>query len=306
MIQPTPEEFIKALFPRWEAGEGPVMGETRINPNTGETVFWAYPYPEQGTKGMHHLSLALQKRTAPYQTSRIVNFTGGMGLVLDDVLEKVPYPKVKPTWIMETKPGSQQWGYVFEEPLRDRVLFDRMIRAAAQSGISDPGMKNVVRWFRLPGSQPLGKKHPAKLLRWWPERRFRASSVLPGLGVFSLPPARPVWTSDEGCDGSGIDDRLFDWFKASGLVSAAASDGWFVVECPFWEEHSDSDRKAYYKPVQRGNPAPGFNCYHGHKQHGLEGLRLAEVQSWAAAQGVKTRKTGAEEFSIVESMDDAD
>ena len=75
-------------------------------------------------------------------------------MVLDDVgdpLKAPNLPSLPPTWIIETSPGSFQWGYVFsEQPTKGE--YAAAIRAVADAGYTDPGACNPVRNFRLPGS----------------------------------------------------------------------------------------------------------------------------------------------------------
>ena len=261
------EDFLNGIFFKFDAAsETPVLGQTRKRPSDDAVVFWANIWPGADLSKMHHASLALQMPTEPYQTSRKANFTGGIGVVLDDVFEKVPEPVLTPTWRMETKPGSEQWGYLFEEPLRDAVLHDQMIRALTDNGLSDKGMKNVVRWFRLPGSQPLGKQHAAQLTHWDPERRFKHDQLLSALGVSHS--AKPKMLTSN-IQNFTPDDVVFDWLKTSGHLGTACSAGWWEIDCPWACEHSDGKTPAYYLPRGGPNPRRGFNCFHSHA-HNIE------------------------------------
>lgn len=269
--------FLNAIFFNFdEVVETPVLGQTRQRPSDDAIVYWAHRWPDTDLSKMHHASLALQTPTEPHQTSRKANFTGGIGVVLDDVYEKVRAPLLVPTWRLETKPGSEQWGYVFEEPLRDPILHDQMIRALIENGLSDPGMRNVVRWFRLPGSQPLGKLNAAQLVHWEPERRFPHDQLLAALGVMSLPnprktaPARPELVPD---------DPVWDWLDASGQLRNACSDGWWEVTCPCAHEHSGTDTRGYYLPIGSTNATRGFNCYHSHY------ISITQFLNWVAMTG---------------------
>lgn len=271
------KDFLEAIFFNYdEAVETPVLGQTRKRPSDGETVFWAYRLPDADLSEMHHASLALQQPTEPHQTSRKANFTGGIGVVLDDVFEKVPEPVLTPTWRMETKPGSEQWGYLFEKPLRDAVLHDQIIRALTDNGLSDPGMKNVVRWFRLPGSQPLGKRHAARLTHWKPERRFPHDQLLKQLGVSSLPKPRSLATP---LPDFKPHDIVFDWLEKSGHLRNTGGDNWWEITCPWAHEHSDSDTRAYYLPRGGPNARRGFNCFHSHAH------KIEDFLEWVAKNG---------------------
>jgi len=94
-------------------------------------------------------------------------------MVLDDVGDPAKAPKLPPlapTWIMETSPGSFQWGYAFSEQ-PTKADFAAAIKAIAAAGYTDPGACNPVRNYRLPGSVNLkpGKNgFKAKLIEFNP------------------------------------------------------------------------------------------------------------------------------------------
>lgn len=239
-------------------------------------------WPDTLAKRKTHASIGLQVPTddGPFgggQSSRIVNWTGLWALVLDDVHEKVAPPtsalagvSVEPTAIVETKPGSQQWWYVFECPVRERFLAEQLIDGVVKAGLSDPGMSNVIRWARLPGSQPPSKEHAARLVLWEPERLFDPLGLAAALGL--------EMTSWEHWNGSGgdfdgdalgerVDDPVAVWMAEHGVIEKEGSRGWLEIECPCADEHTKhetrEDRRAYYLPMHEHGGGV-FKCFHGH------------------------------------------
>jgi hypothetical protein len=110
-------------------------------------------------------------------------WTGAIGFVLDDIGEVkngvlIKTPPVEPTAIIETKPGSFQWVYLFKEIERDPLTIETIQRSAIASGMCDPGAGNITRITRLPGSMPAGKVHQARLV--WTDwtRRFNAAAII--------------------------------------------------------------------------------------------------------------------------------
>jgi hypothetical protein len=110
-------------------------------------------------------------------------WTGAIGFVLDDIGEVkngvlIKAPPVEPTAIIETKPGSFQWVYLFREIERDPLTIETIQRSAIAGGMCDPGAGNITRITRLPGSTPEGKTHQARLV-WadW-DRRFNAAAII--------------------------------------------------------------------------------------------------------------------------------
>lgn len=87
----------------------------------------------------------------------------------------------EPSFRLETSPGNEQWGFLFNEPLADRieaeVLVSEMIARGLTSDGADPGMSGVTRLVRLPGGTNRKAKYgrdgfKCRLRAWNPERRF--------------------------------------------------------------------------------------------------------------------------------------
>lgn len=204
--------------------------------------------------------------------------------MLDDIYEKVEPPDLQPTWRIQTKPGSEQWGYQFEAPLRDARLFDAMIRTACTGGISDPGMRNIVRWARIPGSRPRGKRHRAALVHFKPTWCFPAGwDLMEALGVFqraSEVPAGRFRPMAKAENLGEIEDPVVDWLIGQHKVgSLHCGDGWIEIQCPWGHEHSNGDERAYYLPTRQKNRQRGFNCFHSHTK------TIADFLGWVREAG---------------------
>ncbi len=259
----SPDEFVRLLFDSYNSTqETPVVGCAHRK-RDGGICYIADAWPLQSIHRQTHFSISLQTPLVK-QTSRIENFSGGVALVLDDILEKAPEPKVRPTWIIETKPGSQQWGYRFETVLRDGVFFDQMIRGVLDAGLGDPGARNVVRWARLPGSHPVDKQHAAKMLFFDPARRFPPTEQLTrALGVMNLPSMKVRRASQQAAEGAVLHDKLLSWFESTGKLLGRSRDA-YEVACPRAHEHSNGNPVAYYWPATADDMKRGFHCHHGH------------------------------------------
>jgi hypothetical protein len=222
-------------------------------------------------------------------------------MLLDDVgdpKKTTKMPPLKPTWIMETSPGSFQWGYVFRiQPAKDE--FSAAIAAIAEAGYTDKGAINAVRNFRLPGSVNLkpGKDNfEARLVEFHPERDFtleeiiKAFDVVPGeVGNSGY---RPLRLADDGTD-----DVLI-WLSNNGkLFSRPNHDGWASVECPNAAEHSNGDPIGRYNPTTRS-----FCCYHAHC---TDTIRSAEFLAWVAEQGGPNHKPGLRDELLSQKMSSA-
>ena len=298
----TSLDFIKELTSGCDSlSETPVICVT-MKRQDGRVAFPAFrPEQLEVASAAHHLSISLQKATGAKQTSRISNFSGGICLVLDDVGTKVlKLPSLEPTWIMETSPGNYQWGYACSTVLRDVDLFDRLIRGVCEGGLSDPGMANVIRWFRLPQSKPVGKKFVAKLAHWNPDLRYRIEDLLSGLGLKELPESRQLKPTGSVKLVEDVADPVFDWLSSEGLVQRCNGNGYWDVVCPWAEEHGDRiDEGAAYRPVGKGNAIRGFTCHHSHDHD------VSDFLEWVRGNGgpdVGLVIAGKDEFERIDGI----
>lgn len=132
-------------------------------------------------------------RAAGRATRRKAMFKSMALVVVDDVTQedlgdgkKVSASTVlakwgEPSFRLMTSPGNEQWGYLFDEPLTDRLLAETLVHEMIARGLTadgkDPGMSGVTRYVRLPGGTNRKAKYGAEGFRsrlntWNPERRF--------------------------------------------------------------------------------------------------------------------------------------
>lgn len=276
----TADEFLTTL-----------LGETRERPDETAMVakrteawtdregrpvkagYHGYQWPGSAMKAdRSHINIGLF-RTVPLgerQRALLTEWTGMWALVLDDVLEKVPAPDIDPTCIIETKPGSQQWWFVFEEVVRNRFLAEQLVDGAIRAGITDPGANNIVRWVRLPGRKPADKKFDARVVEWNPDLRFEPEALAAALGMELR--EWDHWNGEgSGFDirtmGKAIDDPLLAWMDEAGMVTSRSGRDWVAIPCPRGDAHSNDDPDAYYLPA-RENGGRIFFCQHGHMHDG--------------------------------------
>jgi len=220
-----------------------------------------------------------------------------LAMMLDDVGTKSKTPPLAPTWIMETSPGSFQWGYAFSEQ-PNKHEFTAAIKAIANAGYTDPGATNCVRNFRIPGSvnlKPGRDRFEARLVEFHPGREFTLPQICEALGV----------TPAEADTASGVSFRLRDtgkdsvlqWLNGQGLVlSNVNAEGWLSVVCPNHSEHTDGSIAARYKPLDRS-----FCCYHGH----CEQLDSRAFLRWVCDNGGPDVEPGLRDELLAEHMDRA-
>ena len=215
-------------------------------------------------------------------------------LMLDDVGTKAQEPPLPPTWIIETSPGSFQWGYAFsDQPTKSE--FTAAIKAIAAAGYTDPGATNAVRNFRIPGSvnlKPGRDGFVSRLVSFHREREFTLPEICAALGV----------TPAEADTAQGVSFRLrdtgkdsvLDWLNGQGLVlSNVNAEGWLGVVCPNSAQHTDGQIEARYKPLDRS-----FCCYHGH----CEDFNSRAFLRWVCDNGGPRVNPGLRDELLAEHM----
>lgn len=251
---------------RFVWGGGPAKGSLpfRTDHNTFFTISVFHPDPVDGR-----------------QRRRKVAFDKAYAVVIDDVdlrgfagtSAKVGADKVKldPSWVLETSPGNYQLGYILGGGDARGGKVNALLDALVESGLcpdgSDPGMKGVTRYVRLPVGRNTKAKYGVEgfdhvLSGWHPSRVYTLEEVAEAYGVLAQVEAAD---DDIGGTGAGVnippeDDTLWNALLKSGTVSSHdAGKGLLHVTCPFVDEHTGrSDSGTAYLGGGR------WNCHHGH------------------------------------------
>ena len=219
-------------------------------------------------------------------------------MVLDDVGTKSKIPPLDPTWVMETSPGSFQFGYAFTDQQPSKGEFAAAIKAIADAGYTDPGAINAVRNFRLPGSinlKPGRDNFAAKLTEFHPERQFTLSEICAALNVTpaeaDTASVSPIRITDTG------GDDVFRWLSDQGLVlSNPNPEGWAGIICPNNKEHTDGNPEGRYMPATRS-----FCCLHSHCVE----FDTKAFLAWVAENGGPKHDAGIRDDLIATTMDSA-
>ena len=219
-------------------------------------------------------------------------------MVLDDVgTEKVPNTcPLPPTWVMETSPGSFQWGYAFSEQPR-KGDFAAAIKAIAEAGYTDKGAINAVRNFRLPGSinlKPGKDNFAAVLVEFNPEREYTLDELCEAMQV-TPGPVEAVYSPVRVADDGG--DDVMAWLSDNGMViSNPNQEGWAGVICPNSVEHTDGNPEGRYLPSTRA-----FCCLHSHCTE----LTSRVFLDWVADNGGPRHDPGLRDELLTRAMDSA-
>ena len=239
-------------------------------------------------------SFILDRLTRGKPSASTANCQFVLAMMLDDIGVKATEPPLPPTWIMETSPGSYQWGYAFsDQPTKEE--YAAAITAIAEAGYTDPGATNAVRNFRIPGSVNLkdGRdRFRSRLVEFHPDREFTLPQICDALGVVPGPAdtasIRSISLADTGSD------NVLEWLNGHGLVlSRPNAEGWTGIVCPNHEHHTDGQIEARYLPATRA-----FCCYHGH----CEQLDSAGFLAWVAEHGGPSVAYGLRDELLSERM----
>lgn len=193
--------------------------------------------------------------------------------VIDDVREKMDAVKAarlpEPSWILETSQGSEQWGYILQQPetVANRIdnLNDGIIEAMSYNG-KDSGMKSITRLVKLPSSinnktNKLYKGRPwhSVMKLWKPDNKVTLDQLAQVFDIDLNAPRRDV--------SGGADDlpdhpllHMPDVIK----VKERRSAGRYDITCPWVHEHTGEDDSG--TAIFTGHDNIGFACHHGHCQ----------------------------------------
>ena len=198
-------------------------------------------------------------------------------IVLDDVREKLSIDQVQrlpaPTWILETSPGSEQWGYLLDTPCADRMKVENLLDGLVANGLApngkDPGMKGVTRYVRLPDGYNLkakkmvnGQPFKCRMLQWNPFNVVTLEQLAAPFAV-NLTAVR----REARVDGAAaVSDHPLLSIPDLVRVKEERSDGRFDITCPWVGEHTDKIDNGT-AVFTNGDGSIGFKCHHGACQH---------------------------------------
>jgi hypothetical protein len=204
-------------------------------------------------------------------------------VMVDDVGTKVPAERFEtcpPSWVIETSSGNCQYGYIFDEPITDLNLADKLKEKLIGAGLCDSGATGgIARWMRLPmainGRPKYGNPSPkCRLLVWCPKLKYSVKSLCAGLGIDEAQekPSKDAQTGDPNPIFPSLDSdhdglTVLAALKAKGLYKSQIDLGKHDITCPWVNGHTDSvdNGAAYFEPSQE-YPQGGFKCHHSHGQ----------------------------------------
>lgn len=236
-------------------------------------------------------------------------------IVLDDVIEKTSPTPIhralgEPSFIVQSSPGSQQWGYILEDPITDARVMARIQKALtiAFYGGVDPGQEALVRYMRLPcgiNNKPKYGSPPPKVIlkTWYPDHKFHALDFMEALSSVAGLNGETAWEEAANAKANQFEaqtvEDLGKVIEGDEVLTAAAELGWVgppqnanyvQVLCPLAHTHSKDDESTGWNPVAYSQGQEAFKCHH--EAHGglgrvttdqfIETVRAAYDQSKGA------------------------
>jgi hypothetical protein len=277
MATPTAAEFLRTIFP------------PELMP-PDERVLIAHPetYIKDGVEQHYYQQYYWHPRANPFAAEREwtycvstvregdkprrrnVDLVSAMVLVLDDILTKAAAPPVTPSYILETSPGNQQWGYLLDpfdvsEP-SGRALYDACLVGLSKAGYNDPGCRGAARIVKVPGALHR-TGFITQVVAWAPSRTWDLSELMAQMQVAPDPSAarrRGGTPSDKGLEE--IRDPVLTWLTGEGRVFGISGSGYVTLRCPWEDSHTvpGVDGATGYSPLDFGYMGRNFNCKHGH------------------------------------------
>jgi len=301
-------DFITKLAPTGETAlivrQKPQLkdGEIQLHADGAVKCTWPAYLPAKGVKeGQawygNTASFIVDRFTDGRVSASAANCEYILVMMLDDIGTKSKTPPLEPTWIMETSPGSFQWGYAFSDQ-PTKAEFSAAIRAIADAGYTDPGACNPVRNFRLPGSvnlKPDRNHFESRLVEFHPDREYALPDICAALGVTPVEAdsltLRPIRLADDGADD------VMAWLSEQGLLlSRPNGEGWAGVICPNGAEHTDGNPEGRYMPASRA-----YCCLHSHCVDFDSRMFL----QWVADNDGPAHNPGLREELLAQAMDSA-
>lgn len=294
---PTNADFIAHAFRGIKAEEMPWVAGFPGDPLKVDHGLWAGrpAIPLPGFVQPHHnnfIAVSSFKRGDDGRHHRRKSDFGHMHMVmLDDIGTKIPPEKLAlpPSAQVETSPGNYQAWYFLHPPEPDRQRAERLIDGMIANGLtadaSDPGMKGVTRYGRLPVGingkakyvEKLGAPFVQRAVIWSPQLRYSIDDIAAAYGVDmakvvpqKLAPKKPRPTRKLGINGNSSSvDGFINLLTRAGLYlePARGSDAHRII-CPWLDEHTDQDPSGtvYFSPSEENDWRGGFKCHHGHCQ----------------------------------------
>ena len=238
--------------------------------------------------GNHYINYSLKQYANQYFTISLFNtdhndqarrrkelFKATYCIVIDDVGEKINpsllFDKPAPSWILETSPGSQQWGYILSEPCKHRqkveALLTGLVADICPDGI-DSGMLGVTRYVRLPEGWNTKEKKVAlnngelfkcRMILWQPDAKIDLPLFAQAFDIDLTVKPKQLTLSDNLPMIDHADHPIWSLLTAKEQLGKNK----YMISCPWQSEHTSQEDTGTCLVIHN-NGKIGFKCHHGH------------------------------------------
>jgi hypothetical protein len=225
-------------------------------------------------------------------------YVAGFAVMLDDLGTKVEMKRglaLPPSYLVETSPNNFQSWLFFAEPIEAREEHEALLDALVRSGLSldgtDPGMRGVTRYGRMPFGVNTKRKYgpggfKVRLHEWAPGRRYGVEEIVAAYGLKLEPPRKTFAGPAPSPEKIGAARQEFATLLRAvdrlGLYKREQRNGWHSITCPWADEHTDGreDGAAIAEPNEANGWRGGYRCHHGHcDRRGLNDVRWWLIQA---------------------------
>jgi len=286
--------FIEKIFSDKDADAYPVTIGFKGDPNARNQNWCGLPYVDESSNHLEEgknnfVSVSSFKRdTHGIVARRKTQFSKLHALMIDDLGDglgsKIPIAALKemPSALIETSPGNYQAWYKLQDPISNPALaeaFQKVIVYEALGQTKDPGMLGLTRVGRLPygiNGKPKYGGWNVKPVSLDLDLSYTLEHLLDAFDV-ELSDIGAVKNNDYLPEIDEKKDPYLKRFKALGInISEKKKEGWFDIECPWIDEHSErNDTGTAYRI------GGGFKCHHGHCQD----RTIHSVNAWLVERG---------------------
>lgn len=274
------DEFLTAIFGNTFTSVHPLVCKKAGDPDLGGWVPNKWPcntnLPDLNWYTLP--SLYLSDDTGRYRAKKELAVSVH-AVMVDDVGTKVSaehFTNCPPSWAIETSPGNYQYGYIFEVPITDLAVADKLKDKLIEAGLCDSGATGgTARWMRMPvainGRPKYGEPSPrCRLTQWRPELKYSVEDLYAALGLNLQKPvpsknaAAPKQSSPLSVMSNDA-DSVIEALQTQGLYKTALGSGKHDITCPWVHGHTDSidNGTVYFEPSVQF-PSGGFKCHHSH------------------------------------------
>jgi hypothetical protein len=217
-------------------------------------------------------------------------------VMLDDVKEKLDFEQAqrlpKPSFILETSRGSEQWGFILKSPETKAHRVDNLHEGLILKGLApdgkDPGQKGVTRYVRLPegkntkkSKRIFGRPFDCRITEWNPSQKYDIEDIAKPFDIDVNVERKDRHVSVCLVDNDHPILEMVDINYKKGI-------GEYDIRCPWIDSHTNKDNNGSLLFTNEDSTI-GFKCHHGHCEDRTAFDLIEEYEALEAINDWKVR-----------------